>query len=375
MVSLDPKTHSIIASLYRAAAGLEPWADALQNTVGAFDFLGCQLVGINLERRAIVFSHTNRDAPVEADLEYIRAYHPVDPRIPLLLAAQPGEWIFCQDHFDEAYVASNPYYRELLMPYGGRYSASVNLHAEGQEAVLIAFMTRLGSGKISDEQREWLAAIGGHLQEAVRIYRRTRSLVEGSVMGGHLLDRISRPAFLVRPSREITFMNQRGSALVKTGSPLLQANDELTAFDSETDSLINEAISGMVAELDAMTLPARRIVRLPRKDSPHIAVSLTAFAPDASMRAFGDLTQILITVHSATPHSAPDLALWQAAFDLTPAQCRVAAEMYAGRGVKQAAKALQISEATARSHLKEIFAKTGTHRQGELVAALSALSS
>ena len=49
----------------------------------------------------------------------------------------------------------------------------------------------------------------------------------------------------------------------------------------------------------------------------------------------------------------------------------VAVHLAAGRGVRGAAESMDISVATARQHLKAIFAKTGARRQAELVALLT----
>jgi DNA-binding CsgD family transcriptional regulator len=44
-----------------------------------------------------------------------------------------------------------------------------------------------------------------------------------------------------------------------------------------------------------------------------------------------------------------------------------------GLSPERAAEKLEISRATARNHLLAVFAKTSTHRQGELIALLSRL--
>jgi DNA-binding CsgD family transcriptional regulator len=54
-------------------------------------------------------------------------------------------------------------------------------------------------------------------------------------------------------------------------------------------------------------------------------------------------------------------------FDLTPAQARLVVLLFAGTSLRSCAKALGIKYETARSYLKSVFQKTGTHRQAELV--------
>jgi DNA-binding CsgD family transcriptional regulator len=58
------------------------------------------------------------------------------------------------------------------------------------------------------------------------------------------------------------------------------------------------------------------------------------------------------------------------AFGLTEAEARLAGPLAAGQGLRAAAQSLGITYGTARARLAEIFQKTQTSRQGELVNLL-----
>ena len=62
--------------------------------------------------------------------------------------------------------------------------------------------------------------------------------------------------------------------------------------------------------------------------------------------------------------------LLQHHFDLTPAEARLALHLVAGETLRSAEAKLCITYETARTHLKNIFSKTGTCRQAELVVAI-----
>jgi DNA-binding CsgD family transcriptional regulator len=57
-------------------------------------------------------------------------------------------------------------------------------------------------------------------------------------------------------------------------------------------------------------------------------------------------------------------------FGLTPGESRLALRLVSGETLQTAASALDISYESARSVLKNIFAKTGTHRQAQLVVII-----
>jgi DNA-binding CsgD family transcriptional regulator len=57
-------------------------------------------------------------------------------------------------------------------------------------------------------------------------------------------------------------------------------------------------------------------------------------------------------------------------FGLTPAEARLALHLVAGETLRSAEAKLSISYETARTHLKNIFDKTGTCRQAELIVVI-----
>lgn len=82
----------------------------------------------------------------------------------------------------------------------------------------------------------------------------------------------------------------------------------------------------------------------------------------------------LVVAVSALRKSAlvPSPAVLAGLFDLTPAEAKFASALVSGQSVKDASRSIGITEASGRTYLARIFAKTGTHRQTELVALLTA---
>ncbi len=80
------------------------------------------------------------------------------------------------------------------------------------------------------------------------------------------------------------------------------------------------------------------------------------------------LTLVTLVDLGETPQ--PGEQTLQTLFGLTPAETRLARELARGLSPGEAAEKLEVRTTTARSQLSSIFAKTGTRRQGELVALL-----
>jgi DNA-binding CsgD family transcriptional regulator len=73
-------------------------------------------------------------------------------------------------------------------------------------------------------------------------------------------------------------------------------------------------------------------------------------------------------VRPGPPHL--DACQLAAQFGLTAAESRLAVKLAEGRTIAEVAKVAGITMATARTHLRNIFAKTATSRQSELALLL-----
>ena len=364
----------VVSSIYRAAAGTEPWSRVLSSLTRHLGVMGCQMIGVSAGTGAVLFSHADEGIPSESELDYVRVYHGVDPRVPLLLASPAGQWLYDEDVFDEQVAVTNAYYRDLLIPYGARHTASAKLLEADGEILLIGFLSELGAESFTGLRRQALETLGYHLQQAAGIYQKTRKLMTSSFAGAELLDRLSRPAFLLSVGRTVSLMNVAARRNLARGETLSLRRDRLVALNDDGERHLSEEFEDLLLRISAGDTSQRRVVRLPgRPGSPASAASLTAFVPKETMYAFGKLPQVLMLVHEKNHRSTPDVLLWEAAYALTPAQSRVALAIYRGATMKEAATQLQIAESTVRTHLNEVYAKTGTSRQAQLVLALAAL--
>ena len=361
-----------VAALYRAAAGQERFDHALTLLVESLGekLVGAQMVGVNPGTGGLTFSHTNLGAPGEAELEYMREYHVVDPRIPLLMARAPGDWFYCEDAFTEEQVQASPYYRELLIPYGGRYTATVKLHQDEREIVLIAILARLGAGGFDAAQREYLTRIGIHLREALEVHRHVRALAIGHAVGIDLIERLGKPAWVIDERLEIAGMNSMARARLAADAPLREHSGRLGPASQERHNAFAATVRELVKRSDGGERSPRGYLRL---GGPGVVASVALFEPQQTMQAFGDRRHLLVMLHETEAAPEPDVYLWQVAFDLTPAEAKACREVYDGLTLREAAQNLGISANTVNSQLDSAYAKVGAANKVELVQRLRSL--
>ena len=77
--------------------------------------------------------------------------------------------------------------------------------------------------------------------------------------------------------------------------------------------------------------------------------------------------RVVVLVEEPARRANAPFAAFTKSHGLSPAETGLASRLVRGLSLRQAAAELGISDNTARSHLKHVFAKTGARRQADLV--------
>jgi DNA-binding CsgD family transcriptional regulator len=156
------------------------------------------------------------------------------------------------------------------------------------------------------------------------------------------------------------------------GKGLIIVDRQLSSFcRADQERLTNYLRSIFCGSLSA-TGADPTFVHLPRRDQLPLIVRahcVSRSLPDENPDALGI---VLVTDPEHSPF--PKQSLLQVALGLSNSEARIAAALINGVSLVQAADRVGVSHETARSHLKSIFAKTNTNRQGELIVLLNRLS-
>jgi DNA-binding CsgD family transcriptional regulator len=112
-------------------------------------------------------------------------------------------------------------------------------------------------------------------------------------------------------------------------------------------------------------------IALPRADSaPNLAYPLKL--PSLSLNPMAEAQAAIILVDPSHRASPPETSL-RSVFRLTAAEARLACALASGESLERICDTLGIGKETARTQLKNIFSKTGTHRQSELALTINKL--
>lgn len=180
------------------------------------------------------------------------------------------------------------------------------------------------------------------------------------------LDRSPACVLLLDEHRRIVFANQKAGELDR-------CNDGISLSDggvSLTRKQDNARLRGLIGRAQATGASGGAAMRAfrPSGKRPYgifvAPISKRPFIPSSLRPAV-----CVVITNADIPRDLPVDSL-RGVFDLTEAEGRLAALLASGEDLKTAAQELSITYGTARARLAEIFHKTETRRQGELVNLL-----
>ena len=369
----DRQYDRFVALTYQAAhGGHDHWQAWIDELARAFELWSAHLVAFGHASQQVEFFVLGGRISTEAHVDYMRFYRSANPQLPLVMAAEPGLWIRCHEHFDDAYVESSPFYRDYLIPHGGRYLASTKLIDDARSFVHFGTVRGVGQPPLDDAEIACLARICQHLWHAYTIHRGLAARPLGIRLGVELLDRLAQPVALLGQARELRYLNPACERLFAEFGERPVPGRPLPLFGRGEPVLLDDVLADLLRPRQPAAPPGRvrRVLRLAPPDGQPLLAIGSVLEPAAVMSAFGEEPLALLMFHRPGRARHIDPVVVAEAFGLTPAEARVAVLLANGLNAEQIAAERNASLLTVRTQIRSILAKTGVRRQPELVRML-----
>jgi len=347
-------------------AVLDParWPDLMEGICGASGSMGAGLLQSDVR---------TPDVPMTASArEYFKAYfdgqYNVDDvraarGVPLLLAGRSA--VSDQDIFaNEAAMLRDPLYAHLGS-YGLRWFTAVGFFA-GSALWGLSIQRTMGEGAFEETERLALGGLSRKLTEAATL---------STAVGRVALSSVTNAFGFIR--KAAISIDRRGAVIDANAPAEAIFDDDIYIADRRLvirDKLAARAFDNFLNQLrttpdvDPLAVPPIAIRRAWKR--PVVAHVLPV--DGAARSPFLGARAILVLADTEEVENTR-LILLSKAFRLTPSEARIAMFLIEGKSLEEAAHELGVSRETIRSHLKSVFRKTGTHRQGELIALVGRL--
>jgi DNA-binding CsgD family transcriptional regulator len=357
---------ALLERLYAAVTAPEQWPEFLELLCRSF---GAHSSGLSMASGTGV---VQRWAGLDPEFErsYLDHYWRFDPWVEPGLRRPVGQCLIGSELVTDADLERSAFYSDLGRQHGMHRLLSVVLRRNDRGAVWCSLIRDKASSDFKPSDRRALSLLAPHLQRACDVAGRlgfSKSVVAA-------FDQLPLPTVIVDASCNVVRSSPGAQALLAQRDGLVTGTGSLAAELREDSERLRSAIKCAARNQTAPEwIGGPIIVRRPRSGQRALLVHVLPCAPVGSALFERTGTALVFVVDPDAIRQAAEDEI-ERVFELTPAEARLAAVLAGGATIERAADELGVSYHTARTQLRDIFSKTGVHRQSELVRLIGNLA-
>lgn len=348
--------------IYEAAFVPEIWPTVLGRIAETADTASGAMLIVDRQKTPMFSSTPNIAETLEAFSRTSHWY--TNPPLMRLRRRRYAGFLEVSDFLEADVAAGDAFHTDNMRRIGAAWQ--VGSVVDMPDGGLVAFTFERAQGKSNFSSRElaYFDVLRPHLARAGMMGMRLNlQRAEASVAA---MQALSIPAAIVGRGGAVIAVND----LFETLSAIIRpsAFGRLSLANREASKLLQEALS----ETSAQAMPIRSIpVAGPERQN--LVLHVLPLRRSASDMLSHGSALLTVTGYSAGANVPPDAVL-RGLFDLSAAEAGVAAGLASGLSLADIAAGRRITIATARTHLAQIFRKTCTNQQAQLVALLKGVT-
>ena len=295
-----------------------------------------------------------------------------DPRF-AAAALRPGELLSDVAVVEASAFERSEIYNDFLSKADVRYTLFGNVRAGPNLLAAQSFMRSKNAGPFDGGDIASVQAVIPHLCRVSRLRHLVASMRSENDDLRRALDLARAPLAVLDACGRVVCANEAAKQLLDERNGLRVERGFLTASRPNDRRELAAAIAKAALAADAgLRRPARAhapsTVAISRTDGVSVAVVLFTLRPESVLRGPGSQSgRVLAVFHDPRRLVRLRPELVAELYGLTPTEAALATALAEGRTLADFADERGCSEQTARTHMKRIFAKTGTNRQPDLV--------
>jgi DNA-binding CsgD family transcriptional regulator/PAS domain-containing protein len=367
-VTMDQAEHfsSLVGEIYDAALDASLWNDVVRE---AGRFVGGSAAAIFAKSPTALDGSVYYQWGIDPHYRalYFDKYIKLDASTIGYYFADVGQPIATADYMPYQEFLETQFYKEWVQPQGWVDFVTAVLDKSVTSAAMFGVFRHQRDGVVDDETRRRMRLIVPHIRRAVLIGGLIDLRSADAANLADALDGLSAAMCVVDADGRIVHANAACHVHFDAGDFLSAIGGRIVASDAKIDRTLRELFAAAgdgdaAIGIQGIALPLRA------KDGSHYVahvLPLTSGARRLAGIAYSATAALFICKVAAETRSPPEIIA--RAYDLTPTELRVLLAIVDVGGVPESAAALGVAESTVKTHLGNLFVKTGARRHADLV--------
>lgn len=268
-------------------------------------------------------------------------------------------------------LATTDLYRSWMRPQGlpplWPIGHTLNINGELPAGGLSIFRQRASDVAFGSSELALCDELVPHLSRAVTFFATLEGVQRERLALGEVLERLPTGVLLLDAQRRAVISNGSADRIVNRRDGFGVSPNGPYAVDARENARLQELLADALETKAGHEIDATRFLSVSRPSGrrPYPVMVTRLLSPPLGSTTRDAVVALFISDPDAGPLSATEGL--ETLYSLTPAEAELVRLLAEGHSLEEAAAQRGVTINTARSHLKHVFAKTNTNRQGALV--------
>ena len=355
-----PVSADWLKLIYEGSLENQPWLELLK---ALRRHLHCSHANIAFHRRAS--PGTWFDSVLDCDddkapglQDYLEKYASLDP-IPYQ-SLSPGRPYLGRD----IYNFDGSFYREFLHPQGIDDLVIILIEDGCGMRAWLTLARDTTQPKFSADDCDFITSLTPYFAAALKVFSALKATEMERDIYRDALNNLLLGTLLVDQNAHVVRVDAAAARILERHPEVAVVNTYLRVTHQADDAKLRDAIAASILDSSSATPTYSFAMRLTANSN--LTLVIRALKPNANSANEKNAVAI-VYLSDAEAESVVSEEQLVELFGLTTTEAALTRQLVCGRTLAEAAQILHLSEQTARTYSKHIFAKTGTHRQAELV--------
>jgi DNA-binding CsgD family transcriptional regulator len=374
----DLHYDELVELIYKIPLCTDGWSQFATRLNQVLNLSLVHILALDFQKQAFSFSHsvgvTSQEEIASTEVKYLHYSVEEDPRWGEFLRPNRQGWYQCHHTVSDDFVAQSALYQNILLPIQVRYTAAHELILDDKLCVLLGVFSSIERQPLKKVDLDFLDRLIVHLKRVVIIQRHIYEFSTKAIMGYALIDKLSQPIMLLNLAGQVSHSNIAAKQLLDHHKTIQIENNKLVLPEPYQSQLVDN-LQHIEYLFKSKKLLSEQIlddgcIKIIDEHNDVLYIFATLLVSEQEMKAFGIRPSVMLTFYHPKYASTVDAHLLHAAFNLSPAEAKIALSLLEGDLPKEIAQKFQVKLDTVRKHLQSIYKKTSTSRQAELVKLL-----